>query len=169
MLMAPDKRLVIFVFPTRGNLVEATQYISAVPEVDIQKTAVLARAEDGEVTVYDDDINPVEGAVTGGTLGALMGGLGIAGLGAFLLPGIGPLIALGIGAAAGGLVGGGVGAGAARLMDFGIDNERLEKIARKLETGQVAVVMQVQGEPEKLTAMESVLTNDYQAFVLALE
>jgi hypothetical protein len=33
----------------------------------------------------------------------------------------------------------------------------------------VAVVMQVQGEPEKLTAMESVLTNDYQAFVLALE
>ncbi len=161
--MAPAKELLIMAFPTRGNLVDATDFVNSFKEVKIHKSAVLARAQDDEVTVYDDDISPVEGAVTGGTLGGIMGGLGIAGLGALLLPGIGPLIAVGIGIAAGGIVGGGLGAGAAKAMDFGINDQLLNKIAHHLAENEVAVVLEIEGEPESLKTISAAMERDYAA------
>ncbi len=161
--MSSAKELVILAFPTRGNLVDATDYINGFSDVKIHKSAVLARAEDNEVTVYDDDISPVEGAVTGGTLGGIMGGLGIAGLGALLLPGIGPLVAVGIGIAAGAGIGGGLGAGAAKAMDFGINDQLLNKIAQHLTENEIAVVLEIEGELETLKIITETLAKDYSA------
>ncbi len=161
--MAPTKELVIMAFPTRGNLVDATDYINSYEGVKVHKSAILARAEDEEVTIYDDDITPVEGAVTGGTLGGIMGGLGVAGLGALLLPGIGPLVAVGIGIAAGAGIGGGLGAGAAKAMDFGINDKLLHKIAGHLTENEVAVVLELEGEPETLKTISETMAKDYAA------
>jgi uncharacterized membrane protein len=164
--MTHKRELAVFVFPTRGNLVDATDAISRHADVSVHRSAVLARAEDGEVTIFDDDISPVEGAVSGGTLGAVMGSLGLAGLGALLLPGVGAIIALGLGALAGGAIGGGIGAGAARLIDFGINDHTLERIARSMQNNQVAVVLELDGTPEAVADMSAILTGQYNAVII---
>ena len=47
-------------------------------------------------------------------------------------------------------------AGEVKLMDFGIDNVMLDKIAAKLQQGDIAVVFQIEGEPEAMDAMADV-------------
>ncbi|MBW4438093.1 MAG: hypothetical protein KME04_13205 [Pleurocapsa minor GSE-CHR-MK-17-07R] len=164
--MTHKRELAVFVFPTRGNLVDATQAINDHAGVKVHRSAVLARAEDGEVTIFDDDINAVEGAISGGTLGAVMGTLGLAGLGALLLPGVGAIVALGLGALAGGAIGGGIGAGVARVMDLGIKDHTLDHIAHLLHENQVAIVLELDGTAEDVADIAGTLTSQYNAIVI---
>ncbi len=145
------------VFPSRGALVDATAIIRDTPHVKIKHSAIIAKAEDGETEVYEDDISASEGGVAGGTLGTLMGALGIAQLGAFLLPGVGPILAIGAGALVGGLVGASTGSLTAGFIDLGIDNERLDQLANNLQAGRVALVMQLEGEPVNVAEFENQL------------
>ncbi len=138
--------VVMLVFPSRGMMLDAADQIKSLGYAKIKHTAVIAKAEDGETVVYEDDINPDEGSVAGGTLGSLMGALGIAGLGAFLLPGVGPIIAIGAGALIGGLVGGATGGITAGLMDMGINNQQLDALAEHLNAGRVAMVVELEGD-----------------------
>jgi uncharacterized membrane protein len=163
------KELIVLALPTRDDISPATEYINTVEGLTVKHSAIIARAEDNEVVIYDDDVTPHEGAISGGTLGALMGGLGVAGLGAMLLPGIGPLIAIGIGAAAGGLVGGGVGAGAAKLMDFGINDKMLNQIAQHMEANQVCLVLELEGSAETLATVYTEVTTTYGGTVIKPE
>lgn len=147
--------VVMLVFPSRGTLLDATDQIRKIPYAKIKHSAVIARAEDGETVIYEDDINPNEGGIAGGTLGALMGALGIAGLGAFLLPGVGPIIAIGAGALVGGLVGGATGGITARLIDMGINNAQLEALAHHLNAGKIALVVEVEGDSAALSQLQA--------------
>ena len=147
--------IIMIVFPTRGSLVDATDKLQQLPGLQTHGTALIVRAEHGEVTIYEDDISPTEGAITGGTLGGLIGALGIAGLGAFLLPGIGPIIAIGAGALAGGLIGGATGGVTAQVVDQGINNQLLEELARQLADNQTAIVMDIESETDQLTDVET--------------
>ncbi len=138
--------VVMVVFPSRGTLLDAVDRIKTLDYAKLKHSAVIAKAEDGETVVYEDDITPDEGSIAGGTLGALMGALGIAGLGAFLLPGVGPIIAVGAGALLGGLVGGATGGISAGLMDMGINNQQLDTLAQHLNAGRVAMVVELEGD-----------------------
>lgn len=149
--------IVMFVFPSRGRLVDATEVIRETPHVKIHHSAVIAKAENGETMIFEDDINPDEGAIAGGTLGSVMGALGIAQLGAFLLPGIGPIVAVGAGALIGGLVGGATGSLSAGALDLGISNQLLDQLARQLEADRVAVVIELEGTAEGLAQLEGQL------------
>jgi uncharacterized membrane protein len=151
------KDIVMFVFPTRGRLIDATETIRNNQQVKIHHSAIIAKAENGETTVLEDDVNPDEGAIAGGTLGSLMGALGIAQLGAFLLPGIGPIIAIGAGALIGGLVGGATGGLTASVIDLGINNELLDDLAKHLGENRVAMVLEVEGDSAALSQLEQLL------------
>ena len=146
--------IVMLIFPSRGTMLDAVDQIKSLSYTKIKHSAVIAKAEDGETTVYEDDINPNEGSIAGGTLGALMGALGIAGLGAFLLPGVGPIIAIGAGALIGGLVGGATGGISAGLMDMGINNAQLEGLAEHLNAGKIAMVVELEGDSTMLPKLE---------------
>lgn len=149
------RETIMIVFPTRGHLVDATDQVHKIAGLHIHGTALISRAEHGEVTIYEDDITPAEGAITGGTLGGLIGALGIAGMGAFLLPGIGPIIAIGVGALAGGLIGGATGGVTAKVVDHGINNHLLDELARQMEDNEIAVVMDIEGGAEQLHEVEA--------------
>ncbi len=148
------REIVMIVFPTRGSMVDATDRLNQIDGLHIHQTALIVRAEKGEVTIFEDDITPVEGAITGGTLGGLIGALGVAGLGAFLLPGIGPIIAIGAGALAGGLIGGATGGVTARVIDHGLSNHLLNELARQLAENEIAVVLDLEGSDEMLKQAE---------------
>jgi uncharacterized membrane protein len=152
--------IVMMIFPSRGTLLDAVERVKSLPYVKIKHSAVIAKAEDGETVIYEDDINPNEGGIAGGTLGALMGALGIAGLGAFLLPGVGPIIAIGAGALFGGLVGGATGGISAGVFDMGIKNTTLEELASHLSAGRIAMVVELEGASSVLGQ----LREDLKAF-----
>jgi uncharacterized membrane protein len=135
--------VLVLIFPSRRVLADAIDRLDSLDYVDIKNTALITKADDGETIVMEDDITAVEGAITGGTLGSLMSALGVAQLGAFLLPGVGPIIAIGAGAIIGGLIGGTTGGVAARLIDFGFDNDQLDALAKRLESGRIALVVEV--------------------------
>jgi uncharacterized membrane protein len=151
------KEVVMFVFPTRGLLVDATDVIRGTPHVKIHHSAIIAKAESGETTILEDDINPDEGAIAGGTLGSVMGALGMAQLGAFLLPGIGPIIAIGAGALIGGLIGGATGSLTAGAIDLGINNKLLDDLAQHLQAERTAVVLELEGTAEGLAQLDEQL------------
>lgn len=151
------REVVMFVFPTRGRLVDAADVIRENPHVKIHHSAIIAKAENGETLVLEDDINPDEGAIAGGTLGSLMGALGIAQLGAFLLPGIGPIIAIGAGALIGGLIGGATGSLTAGALDLGISNQLLDDLAMQLQEDRVAMVVELEGTAEGLAQLDEQL------------
>ena len=148
------REVVMLIFPSRGTLLDAVDQIKSLPYATIKHSAMIAKAEDGETVIYEDDINPNEGGIAGGTLGALMGALGIAGLGAFLLPGVGPIIAIGAGALVGGLVGGATGGISAKLMDMGINNTQLEALAHHLQAGKIALVVELDGDSATLSRLQ---------------
>ncbi len=157
--------VVMLVFPSRGMMLDAIDQIKRLGYVTIKHSAIIAKAEDGETSVYEDDITANEGGIAGGTLGAMMGALGIAGLGAFLLPGVGPIIAIGAGALIGGLVGGATGEITAGLLDLGIDNAKLQALAEHLSAGKTAMVVELEGERALLARLEADL-KDFQAEIV---
>jgi uncharacterized membrane protein len=147
--------IVMIVFPTRGTLLDASQKLQSLDYLKIRHSALLTKAEHGEVVVFEDDINPNEGAIAGGTLGSLMGALGIAQLGALLLPGVGPIIAIGAGALLGGLIGGATGGVAAGLMDMGIKDHHLAELSKHLGEDKIALVIDADGPADLRTRLQT--------------
>ena len=137
--------VIMLIFPSRGHLVDAMEKLQSLTNIELKNTAMIVKAADGETIVMEDDISPVEGSITGGTLGGLMSALGVAQLGAFLLPGVGPIIAIGAGALIGALIGGTTGGVTASLLDFGFKNDQLEALGQQLEAGRTALVIEVEG------------------------
>lgn len=160
--------VIVLIFPSRGTLVNAVDRIHALGYVNIKNTALIAKADDGETTVFENDVSAVEGGITGGTLGSLIGALGIAQLGAFLLPGVGPIIAVGAGALIGALVGGTTGGVTASLIDFGFDNTQLDELAARLKSGSTALVVEVDNHPNVIQRLQTDL-KDYQVEILLPE
>lgn len=160
--------VIVLIFPSRGTLINAVDRIHELGYVNIKNTALIAKADDGETAIYEDDISAVEGGITGGTLGSLIGALGIAQLGAFLLPGVGPIIAVGAGALIGALVGGTTGSVTAGLIDFGFNNHQLDDLAKRLHKGSTALVVEVDNHPNVISRLQTDL-KEYQVEVIVPE
>lgn len=149
--------IVVFTFPGRQSVLDAIEYLEDVLHVKVKHSAVIAKAEDGEVTVLEDDMTPNEGAIAGGTLGALLGSVGVASLGALLIPGVGALVAIGAGALLGGLIGGTTGGVAASLLDLGVNDAKTRALVERLNAGAVALIVEVEGDPEGLARLHDEL------------
>lgn len=156
----PQQPHVIMIdFPAQADTIQsAIDWVKALPGVHIHHTALLAKAKDGETTIYEDDISPNEGAIAGGTLGSLLGTIGMAGLGALLLPGVGAVLALGAGGLIGGALGGTIGNLTSRLMDFGIKDDQLERLARVLHNDRIALALQIDANDEQLGLIDAHVT-----------
>jgi uncharacterized membrane protein len=154
-------KAIVLIFPSRGLLADAVDHIQTLNYLQVKNTAIIAKADDGEAIVFEDDISPVEGTITGGTLGSLMAALGVAQLGAFLLPGVGPIIAIGAGALLGALVGATAGGVLAGLIDFGFNNRQLESLAERLQAGSTALVVEFEGDSASLPRLQEDL-KDYR-------
>jgi uncharacterized membrane protein len=135
--------LILVQFPTRHALTEALNHLKTLDALHMEGAAVIARAQDGEVTVLEGHIGPDEGGIAGGTLGAAMVVLGVVSFGALALPGVGPIIALGAGALGGALVGGLTGRAAGELVERGFRNDTLIELAEGLQAGHPALVLTV--------------------------
>jgi uncharacterized membrane protein len=149
--------LIVAVFPSRSVLTKALDHLMQLKDLSIDHAAIVAKADDGEVVILDDNIGPDEGGIAGGTLGAAMAALGLVQLGALALPGIGAIIALGAGALVGGLVGQMTGRFAANLVDFGFRHDQIDALAHQLQAGHAALVMQVQNPQTALPRLRDEL------------
>lgn len=157
--MSHPHHIVMIDFPSQAETVQtAVDWMKALPGVHIHHTALLAKAQDGETTIYEDDISPNEGAIAGGTLGSLLATIGVAGMGALLLPGVGAVLALGASGVIGGLLGGTIGNLTSRAIDFGLKDADLERLARVLANDRIALAMQVEASEESMTQIESHIT-----------
>ncbi len=139
--------IIVVVFPSRANLLRALDAVQEQKFISLHRAAIVTKADNGEITILDDDLSPDEGGIAGGALGATLTALGIVQLGALALPGVGAIIAIGAGALVGGLLGKVTGRFAANLMDHGYSNDQIEQLALKLETGHTALVLDID-EPE---------------------
>lgn len=157
--------VIVAIFPSRTILTKALDRILELDYIDIKHAAIIARAANGEILVLDDDLSADEGGITGGTLGAAMGALGLVQLGALSLPGVGPIIALGVGALAGALVGNITGRFAANLLDLGFRNQQIEALAKQLQAGRPALVLQLENAAEVLTKLRDELKSYRAEFV----
>lgn len=145
--------LILIVFSSRAALTRALDHLSASGAIEVQRAAIVARAQSGEVVVLDDKIGPDEGGIAGGTLGAALAAFGVAQLGALALPGIGAVIALGSAALAGAFIGGLTGRVAANLLE-GPESEALAaRLADRLEAGHPALILSVKDGRESLAAL----------------
>lgn len=135
-------QLLIATFSSRDEMLHAFDAVTMKYSNHINHAAVISRPSENEVVIMDDDLSPDEGAIAGSAMGAAMMGLGVLQMGAWILPGVGPFLAVGAGALAGALVGNLTGRFAATLIDFGFDNEQIEAVAKRLETGQPALVVE---------------------------
>jgi len=135
-------QLLIATFSSREEMLRAFDALTMKHTNHIKHAAVISRPTDDEVVIMDDDLSPDEGAIAGSAMGAAMMGLGVLQMGAWVLPGIGPFLAVGAGALAGALIGNLTGRFAATLIDFGFDNDQIEMVAKRLGTGQPALVVE---------------------------
>jgi len=135
-------QLLIATFSSRDEMLRAFDAVTMKHNSHILHAAVISRPNENEVVIMDDDLSPDEGAIAGSAMGAAMMGLGVLQMGAWVLPGIGPFLAVGAGALAGALIGNLTGRFAATMIDFGFDNEQIEAVAKRLGTGQPALVVE---------------------------
>jgi uncharacterized membrane protein len=135
-------QLLIATFSSREEMLHAFDAVTMKHNNHINHAAVISRPNENEVVIMDDDLSPDEGAIAGSAMGAAMMGLGVLQMGAWVLPGIGPFLAVGAGALAGALVGNLTGRFAATMIDFGFNNEQIEAVAKRLGTGQPALVVE---------------------------
>lgn len=150
--------IIVAIFPSRRVLTKALDHLMQMDNLELQRAAIVAKANSGEIVILDDDISADEAGVTGGTLGAAMAALGLAQLGALALPGVGPIIALGAGALVGGLVGRVTGRFAANLLDFGFKNDQIEGLAEQLQAGHPALVLELENARAALPRLREELT-----------
>jgi uncharacterized membrane protein len=134
---------IVAIFPSRTVLTKALDYITSLEDIKIHRAAIVARANNGEAIVIGDTISADEGAIAGGTLGAAMTALGLAQLGALALPGIGIIIAFGAAVLVGGLVGGATGRFAANLLESGFKSDQIDALAKELQAGHPALILEV--------------------------
>lgn len=166
--MADPIRTLVAIFQSRQDLIEAVDQLVELELINVGRTAVIARAADGETVIVNNTISPNEAGVAGGTLGVLMGVLGVTQLGLAILPGVGPILSIGAGALVGGLLGRQTGRFAAHLLNLGFSEEQVEGLANRLQQGQAALVIEVSTEQD-YGKIETTLRNLQADFIARVE
>lgn len=134
-------RTLIAIFDSRQKLVEAVDKLVELDLINIGRTAVIAKAADGETIVVNRAITQDEAGFAGGTFGAALTALGLT-----IVGGAGLVVAIGAGLLVGGLIGRQTGRFAANLMHFGFHEEQLKQFEYYLKEGQAALVIEVDTE-----------------------
>jgi uncharacterized membrane protein/sporulation protein YlmC with PRC-barrel domain len=129
----PELELVVKVYDKPGRAEEALEFVHDLHNrrtLRIRNAAILARDEEGAVTVRDTrDIDPKKGRLLGAITGGLIGLVG------------GPA-----GVVVGALAGAGTGAVAGKRIDFGFSDKFLNKLQEHLQPGSEALVVLVEHE-----------------------
>jgi len=129
----PEMELVVRVYDESGRAEEALEFVHKLHNqrtLRIRNAAILARDEEGAVTVRDTrDIDPKKGRLLGAITGGLIGLVG------------GPA-----GVAVGALAGAGTGAVAGKRIDFGFSDDFLNRLQKHLKPGKSALVVLVEHE-----------------------
>jgi uncharacterized membrane protein len=149
--------LILAVFPSRSALTKALKHLMELDDLEIKRAAVLTKATTGDLVYVGDDIGPEEGGLAGSTFGAALAALGLVQLGALALPGVGPIIAIGAGVLVGGLIGGATGRFAANLIDSGFQPAQVELLTERLQTGHVALVVEIRGAKHEIERLRGEL------------
>lgn len=149
--------LLVAVFPSRNQLIQALAHIKSLESVKIKRAAIISINQDGEAVVVGDDLGAAEGGPAGMALGAILAGGGMVFLGADRLPGVGPALAIAIGALIGAIIGRLTGRFAANLLDFGFPRAITNDIAAQLQPGQPALLIETTRDENILPAMKSTL------------
>jgi len=136
----------VAIFPTHRALGEALDHVLDLglgDVLDIGHAALIACDERGEVQTVNNNVTPREGLYSGMTLGATIAGLVMLQLGALELPKVAGIAALALSLLLGAGIGGALGQMVAALVGFGFDPDLLRSIERRLQPGQVALLLQV--------------------------
>ena len=157
-----DAGILVAVFPSRTVLTRALDHLTHTAEIELKRAAIVAKAKTGEIVILDDDLSPTEGAWVGGVVGGILAALGMLQVGfgdLELLPSILVLVIAGLVGTVIGLL---VGRFVAKQMDMGIQNDQLEKLARVLEVGHPALVLETDDISNILPQLRRELS-EYQA------
>ena len=144
--MPIPRRTIVAVFESRKSLIEAVDKLAENELLNIERTAVVAKAKDGETVVVDNHVSPDEAGIAGGTLGAAMAVLGMTQLGALVIPGVGPFVSIGAGVLLGGMIGRQTGRIAANMLNQSFDEEQLQMLSDTLHRGQAALIVEADTE-----------------------
>lgn len=155
--MPISRRTMIAVFESRKALIAAVDELAEADLLNIERTAVVAKAKDGETVVVDNHISPNEAGIAGGTLGAAMTVLGMTQLGALVIPGVGPLVSIGAGVLLGGMIGRQTGRIAANMLNQSFDEQQLQMLSDSLNKGQAALIVEADTE-QALAKVRQALT-----------
>ncbi|MCC6614811.1 MAG: hypothetical protein IT320_15125 [Anaerolineae bacterium] len=157
--------VVLAIFPSRSTLTKALDHLIHSSEIEIERAAVLTKADSGELVVVDDEIGPEEGGVAGGTFGAALAALGMVQLGALALPGVGPILAIGVGVLAGGVLGNLTGRFAANLHESGFEQAHIELLTDRLQMGHPALLLDIRDANKNIAQLRKTLAS-YNAEVV---
>jgi uncharacterized membrane protein len=114
-----------------GDLLKSVEKMENENYVVLKDAAVVVKDDKGKVKVKEtDEPSTAKGAAVGGSLGLVIG------------------IVLG-GPVGGLLLGGALGAWAARKTDLGIDNEKIKSVEEGMPNGSSALFMQIQEAAKK--------------------
>lgn len=149
--------IVIAIFPSRQLLTEALDHIIHLGDLGIRRSAIVAKAANGETLIIGDDISANEGGIAGGLLGAVLMALGLVQLGALTLPVWGVLLVLAVGLCIGGLLGAFIGRITANMIDQGFSSGQLNAYPMRLQLGRPALVVEIVREPDLLTRLHQEL------------
>ena len=149
------RELLVAVFPTRNQLVQALAHIKTLGSVDIKRVAIVSINHDGETVVVDDDLSAAEGGPAGMVLGGVLAAGGMVILGATRLPGVGPVLAIVVGTLIGAIIGRLTGRFAANLLDFGFPRAVTNDIATQLQPGQPALLVETARADSVLPTLET--------------
>ncbi len=144
--MPIPRRTMIAVFESRKALIAAVDELAEADLLNIERTAVVAKAKDGETVVVDNHISPNEAGIAGGTLGAAMTVLGMTQLGALIIPGVGHIVSIGAGVLLGSVIGRQTGRLAANMLNQSFDEDQLQTLSDSLNKGQAALIVEADTE-----------------------
>lgn len=144
--MPIPQRTIVAVFESRKALIEVVDKLAEAELLNIERTAVVAKAKDGETVVVDNHLSPNEAGIAGGTLGAATAVLGMTQFGALVIPGVGPIVSIGAGVLLASMIGRQTGRFAANMLNHGFDEEQIERLAHSLHIGQAALIVEADTE-----------------------
>src|SRR5262249_35567624 len=124
--------------PTAQQALDALKPLQARGDVKIKDAAVLVKTVDGKTSVREtDDVSAGQGAALGAVSGGIITALAAVAAGAVAGP-------IGVAAVAGALVGTGIGAGTAAVIDRGFPNDELKQLVDDLDPGTSALLVMVE-------------------------
>ena len=152
---------VVAMFPSRNLLTKALDHITDLQDIEVLRAAIVAKAASGQTIVIDDNITADEAGVAGALLGAAIMVLGAIQFGVLDtgFPAVLALLLLAI--ISGGFLGAMTGRFAKGMLSsrgfVKAAREQVESLASQVDTGRLALVLQVKNSHNVLARLSEEL------------